>query len=177
MKLTEEQRARAMNPGLEEQVITELRRIMRATQMSAKKLARQSGMTTSQLIVLQILQTYGEMTARQIAQSMNLTQATVTSLLDRLQERGWVTRERGREDRRRVHVRLTKIGQRRLERAPESLQQHFVTQFAALQPWEQSWIVAALQRVAHLLDAASIDASPVLDIGRIDREAGSDPGE
>jgi hypothetical protein len=28
-----------------------------------------------------------------------------------------------------------------------------------------------LQRVAHLLDAASIDASPVLDIGRIDRPA------
>lgn len=166
-----------MKSGLEEQVITELRRIMRATQLSAKTLARESGMTTSQLIVLQVLRAHGEMTARQIAQSMNLTQATVTSLLDRLQERGWITRERGQQDRRRVHVRLTAEGGQQLERAPESLQQRFITQFAALQPWEQSSILAALQRVAHLLDAASIDASPVLDVGRIDRAADHDASE
>ncbi len=166
-----------MKLGLEEQVITELRRIMRATQLSAKTLARESGMTTSQLIVLQVLRTHGEMTARQIAHSMNLTQATVTSLLDRLQERGWITRERGTQDRRRVHVRLTEEGQQQLQRAPESLQQRFVTQFAALQPWEQSAILAALQRVAHLLDAASIDASPVLDIGNIDRAAENERGD
>lgn len=163
--------------GLEDQVIIELRRIMRATQLSARTLARESGMTTSQLIVLQVLRAQGEMTARQIAESMHLTQATVTSLLDRLQERGWITRERGEKDRRRVHVRLTDAGERQLNRAPESLQQRFVSQFAALQPWEQSSILAALQRVAHLLDAASIDASPVLDVGRIDRPADQDTRE
>jgi DNA-binding MarR family transcriptional regulator len=128
-------------------------------------------MTTSQLVVLQILKSQGEMTPRQIAQSMHLTQATVTSLLDRLQDRGWITRKRGEADRRRVHVQLSEEGQRQLERTPESLQERFVGQFAALQTWEQSAILAALQRVAHLLDAASIDASPVLDVGRIDRPA------
>lgn len=157
--------------SIEEQVLIELRRILRATQLGARTLARESGMTTSQLIVLQILKSHGEMTARQIAQSMNLTQATVTSLLDRLQDRGWITRRRGEQDRRRVHVRLSDEGERQLERTPESLQERFVGQFTALQPWEQSAILATLQRVAHLLDAASIDASPVLDIGRIDRPA------
>jgi DNA-binding MarR family transcriptional regulator len=165
-----------MKISIEEQVITELRRIMRATQLSARALARDSGMTTSQLIVLQVLSAQGEMTARQIAQSMNLTQATVTSLLDRLQERRWITRKRGEQDRRRVHVRLTEEGERQLERAPESLQQRFVNHFNALQPWEQLSILSALQRVAHLLDAASLDASPVLDIGRIDRVAESEDG-
>lgn len=160
-----------MKNSIEEQVLIELRRILRAAQLGARNLARDTGMTTSQLVVLQILRTQGEMTARQIAQSMNLTQATVTSLLDRLQERGWISRKRGEQDRRRVHVRLSPEGERQLKRAPTSLQERFVGQFAELQTWEQSAILAALQRVAHLLDAASIDASPVLDVGRIDRPA------
>jgi DNA-binding MarR family transcriptional regulator len=160
-----------VNNSLQDQVLIELRRIMRATQLSARTLARESGMTTSQLIVLQLLKAQHEMTARQIAQSMNLTQATVTSLLDRLQERQWITRTRGEKDRRKVHVSLTPAGERQLKQTPESLQERFVNHFGALQSWEQSSILAALQRVAHLLDAASIDASPVLDIGRIDRAA------
>jgi len=157
--------------SIEEQVLIELRRILRATQLGARTLARESGMTTSQLVVLQILNSQGEMTARQIAESMHLTQATVTTLLDRLQDRGWITRRRGEQDRRRVYVQLSDEGRRQLERTPESLQERFLGQFTGLQTWEQSMILAALQRVAHLLDGASIDASPVLDVGRIDRPA------
>jgi DNA-binding MarR family transcriptional regulator len=160
-----------MKHPVEEQALIELRRILRATQLGARTLARESGMTTSQLVVLQNLKSQGEMTARQIAQSMHLTQATVTSLLDRLQERGWITRRKGDEDRRRVYVQLTAAGMQQLKRTPESLQERFVSQFSALQLWEQSAILAALQRVAHMIDAASIDAAPVLDVGRIDRAA------
>ena len=32
-------------------------------------------------------------------------------------------------------------------------------------------IIAALQRVAHMMDAQQIDAAPVLDIGSIDRQS------
>jgi DNA-binding MarR family transcriptional regulator len=159
---------------MEEQVLTELRRILRATQLSARTLAREAGMTPSQLLVLQSLKLHGEMTARQIADAMHLTQATVTSLLDRLQEHGWITRTRGEKDRRRVHVRLTEEGEHELQRAPTSLHQRFVGHFRNLQAWEQSSMLAALQRVAHLLDAASLDASPVLDVGRLDRAVDSD---
>jgi len=160
-----------MKHSIQEQVLIELRRILRATQLGARTLARESGMTTSQLVALQILNAHGEMTARQIAESMHWKQATVTSLLDRLQERGWITRRRGEQDRRRVHVQLSPEGRRQLVRAPQSLQERFLSQFESLQPWEQSSILATLQRVAQLLDAASIDASPVLDVGRIDRAA------
>lgn len=160
--------------SIEEQVLTELRRILRATQLGVRTLARENGMTPSQLIVLQSLKAQQEMTARQVADAMHLTQATVTSLLDALQERGWITRTRGEQDRRRVYVRLTKEGERQIERTPTSLHERFVNQFRALQPWEQSSMLATLQRVAHLLDAAALDASPVLDIGRLDRAATSD---
>ncbi|HSN70741.1 MAG TPA: MarR family transcriptional regulator [Steroidobacteraceae bacterium] len=148
-------------------MLVELRKIIRATQLNAKQLARDTGLTTSQLVVMELLKNEGEMTPRAIAQSMNLTQATVTSLLDRLESRHYLTRERGQRDRRTVHVTLTPDGEAQLASAPESLQQRFVKDFRRLESWEQTSILAALQRVSHLLDAASIDAAPVLDVGHL----------
>ncbi len=145
----------------------ELRRILRATQIEAKRLARETGLTTSQLVVLGLLQADRELTPRQIALSMNLTQATVTSLLDRLQDRGLISRQRGELDRRQVLVRLTPRGEQQLATAPPSLQERFVREFGRLETWEKTAILAALQRVAHLMDVASFDAAPVLDTGPI----------
>jgi hypothetical protein len=54
------------------------------------------------------------------------------------------------------------------------LHERFVKEFRSLQPWEQSMMLTTLQRIAHLMDAASLDASPVLDIGRLDRPAAVD---
>lgn len=164
-----------MASGIEELVLAELRRIIRATQLSAKRLAQEAGLTTSQLVLLQLLKSQGEQTPRQIATAMTLSQATVTTLVDRLEERALVTRRRARDDRRKIYVELTSEGMLQLDRAPESLQARFLRDFAALASWEQSAILAALQRVAHLLDAASLDAAPVLDVGRLDRPAGEDP--
>jgi DNA-binding MarR family transcriptional regulator len=163
-----------MKNAIEQMVLMELRRIIRTTQLSAKSLARESGVTTSQLVALQLLQSEGEQTATQIAEAMNLTQATVTSLLDRLQERGWIARRRRDDDLRRVHIALTEEGQRQLTRAPESLHERFLNDFRALQPWEQSAILASLQRVGELMHAASMDAAPVLDVGSIDRPANTE---
>jgi len=41
--------------------------------------------------------------------------------------------------------------------------------FSRLQDWEQSQILSSLQRVAAMMNAGDIDASPVLDLGAIDR--------
>ncbi len=158
----------------EEHVLIELRRIIRSTQLSAKTLARESGITPSQLVALQMLNEQGEMTASQLAISMHLTQATVTALLDRLEERAWVSRLRHDTDRRRIRILLTAEGTQQLMAAPQSLHEKFLNEFRQLQTWEQTSILAALQRVGVMLQAASFDAAPVLDAGRIDRPADSE---
>lgn len=164
----------AMSSRIEDQVLTELRRIIRATQISAKRLAHATGLTTSQLVLLQLLDQHTELTPGQLARHMNLTQATVTSLLDRLQDRALVARKRGTADRRRVSVTLTARGKKLLARSPTPLQSRFVHDFAALQAWEQTALLAALQRIAHLMDADTLDAAPLLDVGRLDEADASD---
>lgn len=154
-----------------EQALTELRRIIRATQINAKALAAHSQLTVSQLMVLQLLSAHGELTPRQLAQHVNLTQATVTTLLDRLEERNFISRRRSDQDKRRVHVTLSNEGAKQLARAPQTLHSRFTIQFGKLQAWEQTQILSALQRIAHFLDVASVDASPILDVGLLERPA------
>lgn len=145
-----------------------IRRIVRAAEFASRDLARTTGLTPSQLIVLQIVAREGEPGAGAIAEAARLSQATVTALLDKLEARGLVIRNRGSQDRRRVSVELTEDGRRALADMPDVLQDRFAARFENLADWEQASIIAGLERVAALLNAEGIDASPVLDVGALD---------
>jgi DNA-binding MarR family transcriptional regulator len=155
-----------------DEILVALRRIIRATDLHAKQVARATGLTPSQLLVLQTIRELGEVAISRVAKEMNLSQATVTTLIDRLAARGLVYRQRNDDDKRVVHALLTEAGVRVLAQAPPALQQQLSHAFEALAPWERHWLVAALQRVGQMLQADAIDASPVLDVGAIDRAPG-----
>ncbi|MEE4660586.1 MAG: MarR family transcriptional regulator [Halieaceae bacterium] len=137
--------------------------------MHSKRLARTSGLTAPQILLLQAVNRLEGATLGRLASEVSLSQATVTTIMDRLEGRGLVERERSTTDKRRVHVRLTELGQITLRDAPTPLQEQFARQFAELEEWEQTMILAALQRVAHMMDAEDIDASPVLYVGSFEK--------
>ncbi len=153
-----------------EEVLVALRRVIRATDLHSKHLAKTTGLTAPQILLLQTIRNKGEVTIGQIANEMSLSQATVTSILDRLEKRNLVYRERSKEDKRKVHAYLTEQAAEILKDAPIPLQEHFTSQFGDLQKWEQTMIISSLQRVAQMMDAQHIDASPILDIGVLDRQ-------
>jgi DNA-binding MarR family transcriptional regulator len=147
-----------------------LRRVIRATDLHSKHLAKTTGLTAPQILLLQTIRDKGEVTIGQIANDMSLSQATVTTIIDRLEKRGLVYRERSKEDKRKVHAYLTDEAIETLKSAPIPLQDQFARQYADLQEWEQTMIISSLQRVAQMMDAQHIDASPVLDVGKLDRQ-------
>lgn len=158
-------------------VLVALRRIIRATDLYSKSLSKTVGLTSPQLLVLDAVDTMGDVPIGQLARRISLSQATVTTILDRLEARGLLYRERSELDKRRVHVKLTKRGRKVLADAPTLLQQSFIDRFHALQDWEQSMIKAALQRIAAMMDAEQLDASPVLDVGELDRATSATESE
>ncbi|MCW8125704.1 MarR family winged helix-turn-helix transcriptional regulator [Microbulbifer halophilus] len=153
-----------------EEVLTTLRRLIRATDLHSKQLVKTAGLTAPQLLLLQAIREKGQVTIGALAREISLSQATVTTILDRLEKRGMVYRERSSQDKRKVHAYLTDKGMDIIRDAPTPLQEHFVRQFRDLREWEQSMIISSLQRVALMMDAEHIDASPVLDIGDLDRK-------
>ena len=147
-----------------------LRQIIRSTDMQVKEISSRTGLTPPQLMVMQTLRENGQLTSGELAKEMVLTQATVTSILDRLEKKELVARERGTDDKRKVWVSLTDEGSDLMKGAPTTQQDIFLRHFDDIQDWEQSMVVAGLERVAFMLNAQHLNAAPVLDIGQLDRE-------
>ncbi len=144
-----------------------LRQILNATDRSVRELAASSELTPSQLLTLQVLCKQGETLAGDLARAVSLRQATMTAVLDKLQARGFIRRQRGNHDKRKVWVFITKEGRDIVGGAPDLLQETFLSRFNAMADWEQAMIIAALERVSSLLDAERTDAAPLLDIGAV----------
>jgi len=146
-----------------------LRRILRASDLSSRQLATTTGLTPSQLLLMQEIVDRGASTPTQLAASLRFSQATVTNICDRLEKAGLVARNRDVDDRRRIHLTATEAGKAVAEAAPNLLQTRFVENYAALPQWEQAMILAGLEKLAEVLGVAASDAAPLLDAGAIAR--------
>ena len=151
----------------DEELLVALRKVIRAIDIRSKELSRDVGLTGPQLIVLQQVGKNPGVMVKEIARSITLSPATVTSILDRMESRGHVNRVRSTQDKRKVGVFLTDAGQSLLDKAPLPLQEHFLNRFNAIEEWEQSQMVATMQRIATMMDAQKIDAAPVLEVGSL----------
>ncbi len=103
-----------------------------------------------------------------MAREANLSLPTLTGIVTRLEARGLVQRTRNQSDRRELLVSLTPPGAKLLEDAPPPLQETFTRQFAALRDWEQTLIVSILQRLVAMMEAETLEASPMLATGTLD---------
>lgn len=149
-------------------LLVALSRITRAIDLNSKQLSKTSGMTSPQLLVLQTLSDAGgKAKPSDIARQVHLSQATVTSIVDRLMRAELVERQRSHTDRRVIDVVLTKTGRARLTDAPEPLQDSFLASFEKLQSWEQSQLISSVQRLAAMMNAEELDAAPILETGEL----------
>jgi DNA-binding MarR family transcriptional regulator len=151
-----------------DEVLIALRRVMRAVDLHSRALVRSHGLTAPQALVLKEIAAAGELAVGTVAQRVSLSHATTTDIVNRLEKRDLVARTRSSNDRRRVMLRATPAAVESLRRAPPLLQESFSGRFAQLPEWEQSMLLAALQRIAALMDAERIDAAPLLAAGSVD---------
>lgn len=82
---------------------TESRRI-------TKELARRADLTGPQLTVVKLLETVGDLSLSELSEKIRAQNSTVTGIIDRMERENLVTRERSKEDRRVVHIKLTSKG-------------------------------------------------------------------
>ncbi|MEH6576412.1 MAG: MarR family transcriptional regulator [Amphritea sp.] len=154
-----------------QEVLISLRRIIRATDLQSKRIVKACGLTIPQVMLLRSIKNLGDVTVKRLSDEVSLSQATVTTILNRLEDRHLVERIRSTTDRRIVNARLTDKGDEVLETAPPLLHEAFIDRLENLEGWEQTQILSSLQRIASMMDAESLDAAPLLDIAAPSREA------
>lgn len=148
-------------------ILQALRRIIRAVDIHSRSLNLEHNITAPQLITLLAVAEKGPLTLAAIAKEVHLSPSTLVGIIDRLEQKNYVRRDRSDRDRRRVHVSLTQQGRKFAESAPSPLQEKFADALSELSIEEQATISRSLQRVVELMEAKELDAAPILQTGRL----------
>jgi len=150
---------------VEDHIVASIRRIIRAIDLQSRRLYESHQLTGPQLATLREAQRLGESKTSALARAVHLSQPTVSGILARLERAGLVERHRPEGDRRTVVIRVTSEGERVLADAPSLLQERFRARLGRLEDWERHWMLAALERIASMMDAEGLDAAPILETG------------
>lgn len=153
-------------------ILRALRRITRSVALHSRQLAACSNITTPQLVCLRAVIEKGPLTATSISHELHVSPSTVVGILDRLEDKTLIIRERGRADRRIVFITATEAGIVLVRETPSPLQEKLADALNTLPEIERATITLSLERIVGLMDPATVEmgklvskqTSPILDI-------------
>lgn len=142
-----------------------IRRIIRSVDMYSSRLAIGFGVTVPQLTCLLRVVEAGPLTLKALAQEVDLSASTLVGIIDRLEKKGLVKRDRSRTDRRQVLISATQAGVALASGSPTPLQDRLAAALNTLPESEQSAIAVSLERIVDLMQIRQVGAAPILDTG------------
>jgi DNA-binding MarR family transcriptional regulator len=116
---------------------------------------RTGTLSHAHLRALFVLTQQKEATAGTLAREADLNPASVTAMIDHLEERGLVERRRDTEDRRVCWISLTDSGHREVEEQERYWRARMAETFADITPKEIAAAVKVLERLATVMDNLS----------------------
>ncbi|MCE7892023.1 MAG: MarR family transcriptional regulator [Sorangiineae bacterium PRO1] len=121
---------------------TESRRI-------TKDLAARHGVTGPQLAVVKMLEPVGKLSLSELSWKIRARNSTVTGIIDRMEREGLVERRRSEDDRRVIHITLTRKGQRLATEIPVEPVQIFRQILSELSARDAAGLSRILTRLAR----------------------------
>lgn len=145
------------HPHLVDEVMQNLRRIVKALQEYSSSVEKQFGLTGPQLWALWELSRRGPLSLKALAERMHLDPSTVTGVVDRLHKRGLVLRAPDSEDRRRVVISLTPLGEGTVKGAPHPAQGQLVHALLAMEQGQVDHLNQSLQLLVSVMEADKLE--------------------
>jgi DNA-binding MarR family transcriptional regulator len=125
--------------SLEQEVFLNLQRTADALMRGVADLLKPAGLSPTQYNVLRILRgvidepdSDGSLACQEIGQRMITRDPDITRLLDRLESRGWIARQRSKSDRRVIEARITAEGLKLLKSLDHPIRELHLRQLAHL---------------------------------------------
>lgn len=110
---------------------------------------RQMGVTGAQFDILVTLGNTEGLTCRELGERTLITKGTLTGVVDRLIEKGWVSREACSTDRRVVYIRLTEAGVSVFERIFQPHLDYMSQVFEGVTPETWSQLKTSCDQLSH----------------------------
>lgn len=142
--------------------VDNLRRVFQAINEYSKKAEYETGLTGPQLWAIKVISENEAICVSELAAKMYLHAATVIGILDRLEDRGYITRVRSRSDRRFVVVELSQKGKMLVRQSPDVAQGLIVKGLEYLPEQTLGTISRGLEKLVDLLGASTISPRMML---------------
>jgi len=146
------------------EIVYLIRKLMQAGALYSKELDKKYNVSAPQLATLRALLHDGAMPPSQIARQIMVNSSTLTGVIDRLEQKGLVSRLRNDPDRRIIRVELTEAGRTLAEKAPPPIQVKIVKGMRKLEQTEREKIIQSLTKLAEMIDAQELDVETELDV-------------
>ena len=140
-----------------------LRRIFKAIQDYSQEVSSSFGITGPQLWALKIVSQHPDLALGELSRKMYLHPSTVTGVIDRLESKGYVVRDRDLADRRVVKVKLTPAGQDLAAKAPNPIQGKMIYGLMKLSENELNVIYESVKRLAEIAEAENVEVTFFFD--------------
>lgn len=141
-----------------EQILQAIRELRERSSEHTRQLAKSARLAPPELACLRAVRELtpgGECTVAHVAARGVLTLPTASRVLGQLVDAGFLVREYGRIDRRKVFLTLTPLGEERLEQSACGAQARVVDRLQALSASERADAYATLTRLTELISERS----------------------
>jgi DNA-binding MarR family transcriptional regulator len=120
-------------------------------------------LSTTESHLLSYLRSYSPAPVSELHRVFGTKRSTLTSIFDRLEERGWVTRSPSKRDRRVVLIDLTDQGRKRADAVQESVEQLESGINRAITPGELQGFIAVMSAITAVTEITVVDRGAGLD--------------
>ena len=150
------------DPQAIEQTMSAIRSLIREMRMNTRAIESKAGMSLAQLFVLHILAEKPADSLNELAERTATHQSSVSVVITRLLQKGYVSRTPAATDRRRVTLEITQAGRDVLVNAPNTIQMRLIASLQGMKPEDGVALAALLRR---WLAGAGIDTTQAPMLG------------
>jgi DNA-binding MarR family transcriptional regulator len=144
-------------------ILDSIRRLVRLLRLTDRAAQSELGISGAQLFVLHELAKTPEMSLSELAQKTRTDQSSVSVVVSRLVEAGFVMRERDGRDARRLVLTLTKNGRALAEKSPPAVQEKMIEILERMQPADRHRFAEIFSQIIEELGAANGVAPMMFD--------------
>ena len=153
--------------GHDLRILNAIRRVIRAVDIDSRRLAARHRVTSPQLMCLLALMEKDGRPAVDIARRIHISPSTLVGVLNRLEAKDLVRRQRNVKDRREVFVTTTSAGRTLAASTPFPLQYSLARVLNQLTARERNDLAAWMERLVDLMGVSQLDDGPMLEIGSV----------
>ncbi len=144
-------------------IMQSLRRIFKAIQDYSQEVSSKFGVTGPQLWALHTISQNGKLSLGELSKKMYLHPSTISGVVDRLEKKAYVVRDRGQKDRRVVKVQLTPKGKRLVKRTPNPIQGKMIYGLRRLKREELNSIYHSFEKLVEIMEAQNLKVTFFFD--------------